>query len=278
MRAITRRWNGRGPAGLCWQLSTNGPAVTKGRHASLGWLVTSLVSFSVFGGCSTTRTTTSDLDSRRAAFWAAAAECASGHPELKVEDIDADGRIRVSVPQRDQQVFSAFTVCYQQRAAEKLAAAERVASPARIVESAGRVTSVPMQTRNNRFLVAVVLNERQSATFLLDTGASITVITPELARRTGIEIPTAGPRSSVRIASGQEVQVSVIRLKSIRIGLARIDNLGVALYELGVMDQTTQPPLAVDGLLGADVLSRFIATIDPDAGKLTLQLRDLPVR
>jgi predicted aspartyl protease len=255
--------------------------VTEGARVSIApscarWmLVTSLVLIAVFEGCSTT---TSELDSRRTAFWAAAAECARGHPGLKVEDIDAAGQVRVSVPQRDQQAFSAFTACYKQRAAESIAAAERVASPARIVESSGRVTSVPMQTKNNRFLVGVVLNERQAATFLLDTGASITVITPELAHRTGIEIPAAGLQSKVRMASGQEVQVSVIRLGSIRIGLARIDNLGVALYELGVMNSPTQPPLAVDGLLGADVLSRFIATIDPDARKLTLKLRDMPVR
>jgi predicted aspartyl protease len=133
-----------------------------------------------------------------------------------------------------------------------------------------------METRNNRFLVPVILNEKQAATFLLDTGASITVITPDVARRAGVEMPSAGLRSRARMASGQEVDVSVIRLKSIRIGMARVDNLGVALYELGVMDKVARPPLVVDGLLGADVLSRFTTIIDPAAGRLTLQLRDLP--
>jgi predicted aspartyl protease len=122
------------------------------------------------------------------------------------------------------------------------------------------------------------LNEKETATFLLDTGASITVITPDLARRAGIEIAPGGGgmQSRVRMASGQELQVSVIRLKSIRIGLARIDNIGVALYELGIMDKSVQPPLVVDGLLGADVLGQFTTTIDPEAGRLTLQLRELP--
>jgi predicted aspartyl protease len=106
----------------------------------------------------------------------------------------------------------------------------------------------------------------------------ITVITPHLARRAGIEIAPGGMQSRARMASGEEVQVSVIRLKSIRIGLARIDNLGVALYELGVMDKAAQPPLLVDGLLGADVLGQFTTTIDPDGGKLTLQLRDHPMK
>ena len=208
-------------------------------------------------------------------------------PALKVEDIDADGRIRFTVLQGGQQTVSAFTACYNQKANENMVAAARVGSPARIVESrsateasaapaSARVTSVPMQTRNNRFLVPVILNEKQPATFLLDTGASITVITPDLARRAGIEVPSAGLQSRARMASEQEVDVSVIRLKSIRIGMARVDNLGVALYELGGMDKVAQPPLVVDGLLGADVLSRFTTTINPDAGRLTLQLCDLP--
>ena len=218
------------------------------------------------------------MDTRLTAFRAAATECASGNPAVKVDEIAADGQVRLTVLQGGQEAVSAFTACYNQKASERIARAGRVGSPARIVESgsAGRITSVPMQTRNNRFLVSVVLNEKETATFLLDTGASITVITPDLARRAGIEIAPGGMQSRARMASGQEVQVSVIRLKSIRIGLARIDNIGVALYELGIMDKAAQPPLVVDGLLGADVLGQFTTTIDPEAGRLTLQLRELP--
>jgi predicted aspartyl protease len=250
-------------------------------HETLG---AGLVLIAVLGGCSTT---TPDVDTRLTAFRAAATECASGNPAVKVEEIDADGRVRLTVLQGGQEALSAFTACYNQKASERIARAGRVSSPARILESgsaaesptaprSGRITSVPMQTRNNRFLVPVILNEKETATFLLDTGASITVITPDLARRAGIEIAPGGMQSRVRMASGQELQVSVIRLKSIRIGLARIDNIGVALYELGIMDKTAQPPLVVDGLLGADVLGQFTTTIDPEAGRLTLQLRELP--
>jgi hypothetical protein len=57
-------------------------------------------------------------------------------------------------------------------------------------------------------------------------------------------------------------------------GLARIDNLQVAVYEIGVLDSTATPPLIVDGFLGADFLSRFTMTIDPHAGRLVLQLGD----
>jgi hypothetical protein len=76
------------------------------------------------------------------------------------------------------------------------------------------------------------------------------------------------------MASGQEVEVSLVRVKSLRVGLARIDNLAVAVYEIGVVDGNAKPPLVVDGFLGADFVGRFAMTLDPRAGTLTLQLAD----
>jgi hypothetical protein len=45
-------------------------------------------------------------------------------------------------------------------------------------------------------------------------------------------------------------------------------------YEIGVLDGSANPPLVVDGYLGADFVGRFTMTLDPKAGKLTLQLGD----
>ena len=135
------------------------------------------------------------------------------------------------------------------------------------------VASVPIQTINRKFLVPVVLNEGQTATFLLDTGASTSVITPDLARRLGLDTSS---RTTGRIASGQAVEVSIVRMTSIRVGSARIDNLPVAVLELPVIN--TNPPITVDGFLGFDFIGRFTMTIDPGAGTLTLQPHDPPTR
>jgi aspartyl protease len=94
----------------------------------------------------------------------------------------------------------------------------------------------------------VVLNETQPATFLLDTGASTTVITPDLARRLGAE--TSFMTARARMANGQEVDVSLVHIKSIRIGSATVDNPAW---------QCTNSP------------RRFTMTLDPRAGTLTIQ-------
>jgi predicted aspartyl protease len=256
-------------------------------RASWTGLGAGLVLLGLLGSCSTT---TSDQDPRRAALWAAATECAEGKTaSLKVDRVDDDGRVHVTVLPGGQPDLPAFTACFNQKAPAKLAAAGRAASPAQIVESgvapepsagrqSSRVTSVTMQTINNRFLVPVVLNDTYRATFLLDTGANITVVTPQLARRAAIEVPAGASKSKARMASGQEVEVSLIRVKSIAVGSARIHNLQVAVYEIGVLDSAGTPPPTIDGFLGADFLGRFTMTVDPQAGKLTLQLGDGPVK
>ena len=146
----------------------------------------------------------------------------------------------------------------------------------RRVRSASRVTSVTIQTVHRKILVPVVLNGNQTATFLLDTGANITVMTSTLANRLGAERPVDGPKVRLRMASGQDVEMSVIRLKSIGVGSARLENFVVALYDLPTLPAS--PPITVDGLLGNDFVGQFMMTVDPRAGTLTLQLYDSPAK
>jgi len=263
------------------------------RRADCAGLGAGLVLLGLLGGCSTTTSpTTPDQDLRRAALWAAATECAEGkQASLRVVRVDDDGQVHITVLPGGQPAVPAFTACFNQRAPARLAAAGRATSPARILDprvatepagspSSPRVTSVTIQTIHNRFLVPVMLNETQRATLLIDTGANITVLTPQLARRAGIDVPTgaSASKSKARMASGQEVEVSLVRVKSMMVGSARIDNLQVAVYEIGVLDNTATSPLTVDGFLGADFLGRFTMTIDPQAGKLTLQFVDGPAK
>jgi predicted aspartyl protease len=145
-------------------------------------------------------------------------------------------------------------------------------------QPSSRATSVAIQTIFRKILVPVVLNGNEKATFLLDTGANITVITPTLAQRLGVEQPSGGPKIRARMASGQDVEVSLIRVKSIGVGSARIENFATAVYDLPALALGAPFPIVVDGLLGNDFIGLFTMTIDPRAGRLTLQLDDLPAR
>jgi predicted aspartyl protease len=236
-------------------------------------------------GCSIT---TSDQDMLRAGLRAAAIECASGKA-LKVDRVDDDGRVHGTFLQGGQQDVPAFNACYNQKVKERLGGAGRATSPVQIVQSplptepsavqpSPRVTSVPIRMANGKFLVSVVLNDTQTATFLLDTGANATVISLNLARTLRLERPLGEPKAKVRMASGQEIEMSVVQVKSIAVGLARMENFGVVVHDLAGVAGSAGPAMTIDGLLGVDFLGRFTMTVNPKAGTLTLQLDDLPVK
>jgi hypothetical protein len=94
-------------------------------------------------------------------------------------------------------------------------------------------------------------------TLLVDTGATRTVIAPDVLARAGIDAAQGRPVKIVGVggsAEGREVMVP------------RLEVAGTALGPLGVLAHDV-PGLPVDGLLGRDVLDRFILTIDAGRGR-----------
>jgi predicted aspartyl protease len=125
--------------------------------------------------------------------------------------------------------------------------------------------SVPIQIVENIILVPVTLNRTQGATFLLDTGAQYTVLTPELADRLGIVVDTDAPTKTLTLVGGQKITVPFVRLPLIEVGASRIEDTEVGIHAL-----MPEAPI-VDGLLGSDILGRFTMTVDRAARQLRLE-------
>lgn len=216
--------------------------------------------------------------SRQSTLATAAAECAAGRPGLKVVRVDPDGRVHVTVGPGGERDVPVFNACYAQKAQETLSRAQVIESRAPADSASGRpgahVTSVPIRLVNRKVLVPVGLNGGPPATFILDTGSNITVVSPGLARSLGVEGGPSEPRGTARMASGQEVAVTARRLESIAVGGARIDNFGVVIYDLVGVSSSAGPGIVVDGLLGIDFIGRFTTTLDPRNQTLIFQLDD----
>jgi len=253
-----------------------------------GWtgLAAGLVTLSLFEGCSTTA---SEQGMSRAALSAAAMECASGKPALKVDRVDDDGQVHLTLLPGGHRDGTEFSACYSQKTAHTLTEG-RAAAPAPLVASqsimersvgrpASRQASVKLRTVNNKFLVPVVLNDVQAATFLLDTGANSTVISPNLVRTLKLPPFPGEPKAKARMASGQEVEVSVVRLNTIAVGAARMNNFGAVVYDIPAVAGCAGPAIKIDGLLGTDFLAGFTMTLDPRAETLTFYLDgDVPAK
>ena len=118
-------------------------------------------------------------------------------------------------------------------------------------------------------LVPVSINDAEPAEFILDTGASISLLTPELAARLGIA-PTA--TREARGAAGT-VTVALASVKSLALGQARLEDVPVAitddLHRIGAAVGA-----AINGDIGYNVLKHFRLRIDYARSRLHLSRRE----
>lgn len=112
-------------------------------------------------------------------------------------------------------------------------------------------------------IVPITINGHGPYNFALDTGASITILSDQIAQSIGL--PTAGPGQPVAGVGGNEVAVPV-----------RVDKWSLGGLELpaSIITRGKLPDSSksngLEGLLGSDVLSKFgQLTIDYSAGTVT---------
>jgi predicted aspartyl protease len=96
------------------------------------------------------------------------------------------------------------------------------------------------------------------ARFALDTGASITVIAPQVAAECGIETT---PSPSLTGGGGVAVMAAAGVIPELSIGCVTLSSVRTAAAEfLGMLSEAIGTP--IDGILGSNVLRRFRLTID----------------
>ena len=115
-------------------------------------------------------------------------------------------------------------------------------------------------------VVPVLLNESRNTTLLFDTGASITVLSTELARSLGL---SAAAGKTIRLKTvAAEVKAKVATLDSITVGgLSRSD------FPVAVVDLNLGTSGRFDGILGMDFLGNYTIRIDNQANRILLTPR-----
>ena len=96
-------------------------------------------------------------------------------------------------------------------------------------------------------IVQAMLNDAGPFNFLLDTGATHTVIDPSLARQ--LQLPVIGKASLTTVSDVREDQLA--RLKAVRVGRSEISELGAVIDRL---DQVKLKAPGIRGVLGEDFL------------------------
>jgi clan AA aspartic protease (TIGR02281 family) len=128
----------------------------------------------------------------------------------------------------------------------KIHAGDAKESPAAVASSASASKTVAevalLPQTDSTYVVPVVVNKNVMATFLVDTGASYTVITPETATAIGVEVTKETPTVPVTTANGT-IDAPVVRLRNVSLGGMLVNDVEAVVTPLGATPQ-------LSGLLG----------------------------
>ncbi len=114
-------------------------------------------------------------------------------------------------------------------------------------------------------LVTVVVNDKLSGTFVLDTGAELVSISEGFAGRLGIKMNSL-PMLDLTVADGRKVSGRAVTLGSVRLGGAFSENVPAVIIP-GYNNKRTDH----DGLLGMSFLRDYIVRLDGASGNLVLR-------
>lgn len=117
---------------------------------------------------------------------------------------------------------------------------------------------------SSNIMVNVLINDLVRANFVLDTGASLVVISRDIANKLGIGIRREESSIFITLADGRKVNANIVTIKSLRIG--RIEGKDI---EAAVLDYEENSDL--EGLLGMSFLKQFMINIDAKNGKLIIE-------
>ena len=129
---------------------------------------------------------------------------------------------------------------------------------------ATEVAGIPLIRSGQHFLVDVHPGDDGSLRLLIDTGASMTIVTPAALQQQGVAYRDTG-RSRVFNTANGPVRASIYVVDTLSVGDWYIRDLEIGVLELG--GQT-----GMDGLLGMNFLGHFRFFIDQNESLLRLSL------
>ncbi len=198
---------------------------------------------------------------RDRAIMSAIEPCKRQYPSMRDVEVDEHGMMWAETRSNSRLEWDGFKLCVQK--ALKTAAVSKPFGAGRLASTAAPAT-VAIEPAGTLGLVPALVNGA-AATLLLDTGASLTIIRPALAKRAGIELAPGAPKILGAVVGGQRVSIPFVRVRSVSVGAASVEGIDV-----GVFEALPHAP-DVDGILGGNFLNHFKVTIDRQGRRVTLE-------
>ena len=133
------------------------------------------------------------------------------------------------------------------------------------VTVSGARSVIPLEKEGKSYFVRAKVNDKVSARFLLDTGASALQISKSLAKRLKVG-RHGGQAIPVTLAGGATVTGRMVELDEVRLG-------GVSAHHVKAIILDYEKNQSTDGLLGMSFLENFVFQIDTERQQLILERR-----
>jgi hypothetical protein len=134
----------------------------------------------------------------------------------------------------------------------------------------GQSTTLPAHIISNFFIVESKGADGRTYRFIIDTGSTATLVTPDFARRFGLKPRKGAPTGPVKVrsASGAEIDLEPVTLRRVTLGTASFDNVPALVFDFA--DLSLHLGVPIDGLIGFPVFHDTLLTLDYPAGRLVL--------
>ena len=150
------------------------------------------------------------------------------------------------------------------------AASRRPPQPGR-TSMGSPLVMLPAQAIGNFLLIEAKWDRFGPYRFLIDTGSSVTLVTPALAKRyAGRDAPNPNsPRVRVTGADGNITELPRSSLRRIELGDARFDDVDALVYDCAPL--SAHLGLRIDGVLGFPLFRETLLTLDYPGQRVLLQ-------
>jgi clan AA aspartic protease (TIGR02281 family) len=141
---------------------------------------------------------------------------------------------------------------------------EKVGASSRSSDLSNKV-AVPLRRKGQILTVQAKVNGKASGDFILDTGATYTMISTPMAKKLGIDLEQQLPTIPIQTAGGI-INVPLVVLGSIDVGEVQVTDLTAAVHDIF-------PDPSITGVLGLNFLNHFRMDIDTNMGVLLLETK-----
>jgi len=121
-------------------------------------------------------------------------------------------------------------------------------------------TVLPATLVSNFLVIETPVDKHTSYHFIVDTGSSVTLVTPDVAKHFGGRPPASQTTMRVRGANGEVKVLNPVVLKRLQLGGARFEGVQALTHDLS--DFSNHLGVQIDGVLGFPLFRQTLLTLD----------------